>query len=134
MGCSQPPSRGASLTGHSDAVISAAFSPDGKALVTGSLDKSVRLWDLATRRLAGSPLIGHTDAVLAVAFSPDGKTLASGSWDNSVRLWNVSQLADPAAFLCKSVGQSFTRNQWSNLVPYGPQFGMGWIVAVGAVS
>ena len=84
--------------------------------------QSVRLWDVASRRQVGPPLTGHTDAVYSVAFSPDGKTLASGSSDRSVRLWNVPQLADPASFLCKSVGQSFTRDQWESLVPAGPEY------------
>jgi WD40 repeat protein len=65
-----------------------AFSPDGKTLASGSLDNSVRLWDVASHRQVGPPLTGHTDNVSSVAFSPDGKTLASGS--ESVRLWDVA--------------------------------------------
>jgi WD40 repeat protein len=109
------------LSGHTDAVDSVAFSPDSKTLTSGSSDNSVRLWDVATQHQIGSPLTGHIDAVLSLAFSPDGKTLITGSKDNSVGLWSVPHLADPAAFLCQSVGQSPTRNQWQKLIPEGPK-------------
>ena len=46
--------------------------------------------------------------------------LASGSDDMTIRLWNVPQLGDAASFLCKSVGQSPTRERWQDLVPRAP--------------
>ena len=52
---------GSPLTGHTGAVDSVAFSPDGKTLASGSDDDTVRLWDVATGRQIGSPLTGHTD-------------------------------------------------------------------------
>ena len=110
-----------SAHGHTSRVLSVAFSPDGKVLASGSADNSVRLWDVASHREIGSPLTGHTDAVNSVAFSADGKTLAS-SGDKSIRLWGVPQLSDPASFLCKSVGQSFARDQWQDQVPEGPKY------------
>jgi WD40 repeat protein len=58
------------------ALSSLAFSPDGKVLVSGSHDATIRLWDLRTGR-EQAVLKGHTSPVWSVAISPDGKTLAS---------------------------------------------------------
>ncbi len=77
------------LSGHTNAVSSVAFSPDGKTLASGSRDSTIRLWDIASGNQKGQPLTGHTDSVYSVAWSPDGKTLASGSWDKTIRLWDV---------------------------------------------
>ena len=75
--------------GHEDYVISVAFSPDGKTIVSGSLDKTVRLWDTNGKPI-GQPFKGHEEAVYSVAFSPDGKTIVSGSYDKTVRLWTLA--------------------------------------------
>ena len=62
------------LEGHSSAVSSVAFSPNGKQVVSGSYDKTVQLWDAATGK-ALQTLEGHSDWVSSVAFSPNGKLL-----------------------------------------------------------
>ncbi len=78
------------LAGHTEAVLSVAFSPDGKTLATGSDDKTARLWDTATGKQIRAPLTAHTGPVLEVAFSPDGKTLATSSDDKTARLWDTA--------------------------------------------
>ena len=75
---------------HSNSVFSVVFSPDGKTLATGSVDSTVILWDVASRKPLGEPLKAHSGPVLSVAFSPDGKTLATGSDDKTVILWDVA--------------------------------------------
>ncbi|RDB15677.1 hypothetical protein Hypma_003935 [Hypsizygus marmoreus] len=75
------------LKGHTNAVLSIAFSPSGEHLASGSSDNTVCIWD--TRTGSGSFFTGHTDPVSAVAFSPNGKILVSGSIDRTLRLWDV---------------------------------------------
>src|SRR5215472_7938314 len=78
------------VTGYTGTVLSVAFSPDGKILATGSRDRTVRLWDVATHRQIGNPIAGHAGEIYSVAFSPDGTTVATGSEDHTVRLWDVA--------------------------------------------
>jgi WD40 repeat protein len=74
--------------GHTSAVGSVAFSPDGRRILTGSRDGTALLWDAAT----GTQLrafLGHKDGVAAVAFSPDGKQILTGSGDGTAVLWET---------------------------------------------
>ncbi|MCB2263693.1 MAG: AAA-like domain-containing protein, partial [Candidatus Thiosymbion ectosymbiont of Robbea hypermnestra] len=81
---------GATWQGHSGPVESVAFSPDGTRVVSGSQDKSLRLWDTATGQPIGEPWQGHSGPVESVAFSPDGTRVVSGSEDNTLRLWDAA--------------------------------------------
>lgn len=75
------------LPGHTDNVLSVAFSPDGKFLASGGKDRQVRIWELLTGTTVRI-LQGHHDKVHSVVFGPQGKRLISGSEDNTVKLWD----------------------------------------------
>src|SRR5947209_1445146 len=73
----------ATLSGHRDRVVSLAFSPDGRTLVSASEDGAIKLWDVASKEERHT-LNGHSDRVVSVAVSPDGRLVASGSYDKTV--------------------------------------------------
>src|SRR5262249_4317333 len=78
--------------------------PDGKRVVTASVDGTARLWEIPAMGSAGpitdvrvTVLRGHTDPVIAVAFSPDGALLVTGGWDNTARVWDTGNGARAAS-------------------------------------
>jgi WD40 repeat protein len=79
------------LRGHTETVFSVAFSPDSTLFASASRDRTVVLWDIATRKPVGQPLVHGPwqNSVLDVAFSSEGKRLATASYDKTVRLWDV---------------------------------------------
>ncbi|TAE28788.1 MAG: hypothetical protein EAZ92_07720 [Candidatus Kapaibacterium sp.] len=76
------------LRGHVGTVRSVSFSPDGKLIVSGSEDKTVKIWDAATGTILRS-LRGHGNSVTSVFFSPDSKFVISSSKDKTVRIWDA---------------------------------------------
>ena len=77
------------FSGHTAHVFSLDLSPAGNVLVTGSVDETVRLWDVR-RGTCMNVLPAHSDPVTSVRFSPDGTVVCSGSYDGLVRLWSVA--------------------------------------------
>jgi WD40 repeat protein len=75
-------------SGHRSDVSSVVFSPDGSQVLSGSYDRTVKLWDAATGRVIRT-YTGHTGLVTSVAFSPDGRQILSGSGDRTVKLWDT---------------------------------------------
>lgn len=82
--------------GHTDVVRCLAFDPTGRWLASGSNDRTVRIWDVATRRSV-AVLRGHTGPVTALGFAFAGRRLITTGPDGTVLLWDVSpaQLAPP---------------------------------------
>jgi predicted Ser/Thr protein kinase len=75
------------LRGHGNGVQSVAISPDGKSIVSSSYDKTLRLWDLASRTERATLFKG--EECNGAVFSPDGRSIAAGFWDGSVRVWDT---------------------------------------------
>ena len=87
--CGTPPpaSVGTPLQ-HQGNVLSAAFSPDGRRIVTAS-DNTARVWDAPPGQPVGAPL-QHQSAVASAAFSPDGRRIVTASDDNTARVWDAA--------------------------------------------
>ncbi|MEO5329570.1 MAG: WD40 repeat domain-containing protein [Magnetococcus sp. THC-1_WYH] len=96
---------------HMVQVMSIAFSPDGKTIVSGSWDKTIRLWERASGKSIAI-LERHSGPVLSVAFSPDGKTIASGSGDKTIRLWERAS--------GKLIATLEGHSNWVNSVAFSP--------------
>jgi WD40 repeat protein len=77
------------LAGHSHAIWSADFSPDGTRIVTASEDRTARVWDAATGRELGV-LSGHRGIVRFAAFSRDGTRVVTASDDKTARVWDAA--------------------------------------------
>ncbi len=74
--------------GHSGSVNSVDFSPDGRYVITGSSDKTAKLWDVNTG-LEVRTFKGHNNAINSIVFCPDGEHIITGSDDNTAKLWEV---------------------------------------------
>ncbi|KAJ7849991.1 WD40-repeat-containing domain protein, partial [Mycena olivaceomarginata] len=87
------------LRGHQDSVYSVVFTRDGHGIVSGSLDNTLKYWDLRggkARKEGGKPsqcttnFLGHKDYVLSVAVSHDSQWVVSGSKDRGIQFWDLA--------------------------------------------
>ena len=90
---------------------SAAYSPDGREIVSASSDRTIRIWDAVTGECK-QVLEGHTFAVSSAAYSPDGREIVSASWDKTIRIW------DAVTGGCKRVLEGHT--DWAHSAAYSP--------------
>jgi hypothetical protein len=89
---------GRALVTTQSALTALTISPDNRWVVTGSNDKTARLWDLSAKDPAANPMVlrGHERWVSPVAISADNRWVVTGSGDRTARLWDLSA-KDPAA-------------------------------------
>lgn len=87
--------------GHIDKITSICFSPDGKFLLTGSNDKTAKLWDVITGKEIRT-FKSHTNAVTSVCFSADGKFVFTSSKDSTARCWDVLSGKEKYRYLVKN--------------------------------
>jgi WD40 repeat protein len=78
---------GSGFNGHTGKINSVAISSDNTFIISGSEDKTIRIWDVASGKLI-NVLEGHTSRVSSVALSKNDQFIVSGSWDKTVRLWD----------------------------------------------
>jgi WD40 repeat protein len=78
------------LRGHTSAVLSVSISPDGKRIVSGSSDNTVKVWDVEKSQVQLT-LQGHTGGVSSVSISPDGRRIVSGGYDSTVKVWDAEK-------------------------------------------
>ena len=88
------------LGGHSNQIVSIAFSPDGSQIATASRDGSARIWGGGVNFARGASLLGHAGQVLDVSFAPDGQSVVTASDDGYARVWRTG--CDP---IMKLVGR-----------------------------
>lgn len=102
----------ATYRGHTMRVTAVAWSPDGKYIVSGSLDKTVRVWGVNPSDHV-QPFIyrGHSDGVAAVAWSPDSQRIVSGAYDKTVQIWDA--FTGKQVTICRGHTDAVTTVVWS---------------------
>lgn len=111
------------LTGHNHFVSDVVMSSDGQFALSGSWDKTLRLWDLSCG-VTTRQFVGHTKDVLSVAFSADNRQIVSASRDNTIKLWNTLGQ-------CKYTIHDECHSEWVSCVRFSPNTQNPIIVSCG---
>jgi len=111
------------LHGHNQAICDTVISSDGQFALTGSMDATMRLWDLNTGTSVRK-FKGHEKDVNSVAFSADNRQIVSGSRDKTIKLWNT--LAE-----CKYTITEENHTDWVSCVRFSPSAKNPLIVSCG---
>lgn len=111
------------LGGHSGPVADVVISSDGQFALSGSWDKTLRLWDLSQGTTV-RVFLGHTADVFSVAFSSDNRQIVSASRDKTLKLWNT--LAE-----CKFTISEDQHSDWISCVRFSPSAKTPMIVTGG---
>ena len=97
--------------GHSEPVLQATFSPDGRSVATASLDGTSKVWDLEAGR-ALTTLRGHRGGVSAAKFSNDGARVLTAGSDGSVRRWRFDAQRSAQALLVEACDKVRSQPEW----------------------
>lgn len=117
--------------GHLDYIWCASLSPDGRYVASGSGDKTVKLWDMATGAEIRT-FRGHHDKVGFVNFSPDGRFIVSGSQTDTIRIWEVSSGRNVLAIGHSPIANSVCFSPDGRYIVEGRVYGIGfWDVETG---
>lgn len=111
------------LKGHSHFISDVVISSDGQFAISGSLDHTLRLWDL-TSGVSTRQFNDHTKDVLSVAFSADNRQIVSGSRDKTIKLWNTLGI-------CKYTVTEDCHTDWVSCVRFSPSAANPIIVSCG---
>lgn len=107
------------LSGHQKQIQAIAIGPNGYILVSGSQDKTLRIWNLKTGQLLYQ-LTGHEAAIASVAMSPNGRKVVSGSLDRTLIAWNLNKRALADRFFSHSGSPYSHRGGAVYAVAYSP--------------
>ncbi|EER11495.1 receptor for activated protein kinase C, putative, partial [Perkinsus marinus ATCC 50983] len=112
-----------SLTGHNQAVSDVTLSSDAQYCLSGSWDKTLRLWDVSSGKTVQT-FVGHTSDVFSVAFSPDNRQIVSAGRDKSIKIWN-------AMGECRHTIVDDQHTDWVSCVRFSPSAKQPLIVSCG---
>jgi WD40 repeat protein len=122
---------------NADAIKTLAFHPRGKLLATGSIDKTVKLWDFTNydriscvNTLSQEEQYGHSKSVVSVAFHPTENFLATGSWDHTAKVWSYSSEGRDVKLVAET--HTYRNNSVNSVAFYPVQVGQDPILAIGS--